>query len=67
MIERTMKFVEQVFAGDGSGHDFDHTMRVYRMAMRIAEEESADLQDVALAALLHDVDDRKLSPETYEH
>lgn len=67
MIEKTIKFAEKVFAGDGSGHDFDHTMRVYRMVMRIAEEESADLQCVALAALLHDVDDRKLSPETYEN
>ncbi|MGA9399057.1 MAG: HD domain-containing protein [Anaerolineaceae bacterium] len=35
-------------------HDFDHVMRVYRMAERIAQAEGADLEIVRAAALLHD-------------
>lgn len=65
-IENTIKYVREIFADDYSGHDFDHTMRVCRMAARIAEQENADQRIVQLAALLHDVDDIKLSPETYE-
>lgn len=66
MIEGAIKFVKGIFADDCSGHDYYHTMRVYRLAMQIAEQENADMLIVQLAALLHDVDDVKLSPETYE-
>ena len=65
IINDTLEFVRNIFHDDYSGHDYFHTLRVYKMAARIAEQESADLIIVQLAALLHDVDDIKLSPETY--
>ena len=64
MIERAIRYIEDLFAHDFSGHDAAHTLRVFNLAERIAEAEGADLQTVRLAALRHDADDRKLSPET---
>ncbi len=66
IIDRAAAYVREKFENEYSGHDWFHTLRVFKTATRIAEAEGADVETVQLAALLHDVDDRKLSPETYE-
>lgn len=64
VIDYAMEYVKDIFENDHSGHDYFHTLRVYNTASQIAIKENANLAVVQLAALLHDVDDIKLSPET---
>ena len=64
IIEKTLSYVKEYFENESSGHDYFHTLRVYKMAKNIAAEEKANMNVVLLAALLHDVDDFKLSPTT---
>ncbi|MCH5150551.1 MAG: HD domain-containing protein, partial [Spirochaetales bacterium] len=66
IIDDALRFVKNIFKGESSGHDYFHTLRVYNTATKIAKQEKADLKIVQLSALLHDVDDIKLSPETHE-
>ena len=44
-----------LYDGADAVHDFDHVLRVLRLAERIARAEGADLSIVRAAALLHDV------------
>ena len=61
MIEAAMDYLRELFRDNADGHGLEHTLRVYRCALRIAETEpEADRQIVSLAALLHDADDYKL-------
>lgn len=67
IITQTLDFVREFFSADCSGHDYYHTLRVWKCASLLAQKENADKVITELAALLHDVDDRKISPETSEN
>ncbi len=61
ILTETEKFIRLHFESEGSGHDWWHIHRVRNLAVHIAEIENADLFIVELAALLHDLDDWKIS------
>ena len=59
--EKAIEYITGIFRGNADGHDLNHSIRVYKNAMFITEKyPNADRLVVALAALLHDVDDHKL-------
>ena len=61
ITDAAVRYIQGLFAENADGHGFDHSMRVYRNALRIAETEpAADQLIVSLGALLHDADDHKL-------
>ena len=67
IIENAKAFAKDIFSADSSGHDYHHTLRVWALSRTIAESEGADMTLVELSALLHDVDDHKISPDTAEN
>ncbi len=60
-IRQAEEYITKLFQNNTDGHDAEHSMRVYRTAMAIAEKtDDCDKEIVALGALLHDADDYKL-------
>ncbi len=51
----TVEEARRLYTGRDAAHAFDHVLRVYRLAERIARSEGADLRVVLTAALLHDI------------
>ena len=56
-----IEYINNLFRGNVDGHDVDHTMRVFNLALEIAKDyPESNLYLISLSALLHDVDDHKL-------
>lgn len=66
VIKKTVEHVKKTLEGEGSGHDWWHIYRVWKMANYIAsQEKGADPFIVELGALLHDIADYKLHSGDY--
>lgn len=63
LIETTKSWVRARLMETESGHDWWHIHRVYKTAMHLAQSENANETTVALAALLHDLTDTKLTDQ----
>lgn len=59
LIENTVTFVKEKLEGAEAGHDWFHIERVWKLSLKIAENEKADSEVLQLGALLHDIADPK--------
>ena len=60
VVNDTIRFVKKQLQHAEGGHDWFHIERVYKLALRIAQNEAdVDILVVQLAALLHDIADSK--------
>ena len=66
LIENAKKYISEIFKENSSGHDYEHSLRVYKNAMDISsqiirQQENIKLNIfiIGLSALLHDIDDYK--------
>jgi len=59
IVNKTIDFVKDTLSRAEGGHDWWHAYRVWKTAIRMAEQETADLFVVQLGALLHDIADAK--------
>ena len=67
IINKAKEYIKEIFKDDSSGHDIDHSLRVYKNAMEITnsiEKSNSEAKlnkfIILLAAILHDVDDYKI-------
>ncbi|MCT4593396.1 MAG: HD domain-containing protein [Anaeromicrobium sp.] len=63
IIESIKDIVKNQLMGEGSGHDWWHTLRVYNMAKNMAKEENANMFIVEISSLIHDLYDWKFYGE----
>ncbi len=67
IINEALIYTKNFFNKDYSGHDFYHTYRVYNTTNKICKNVKCDYNKARIIALLHDVDDYKISPKTCDN
>ena len=61
IILKTSEYLQEVFSHEGSGHDWFHIDRVRNLALKIWKTEGGDRYLIEMSALMHDLDDWKLT------
>lgn len=59
LVRRVEQCVRKFTETQDKAHDWEHIRRVRQMALRISDDEGGDRLIIELAALVHDVGDRK--------
>lgn len=55
LLEHIDQDAKNCFKNAGSSHDWDHTLRVYRLCERLGPPAGADMKVLLIAACLHDI------------
>jgi len=55
MIKKIREESRKLFSEKNGSHGWEHTLRVYNLAVHIGKKENADLKILETAALLHDI------------
>lgn len=53
LVAKTADYVRKRLQNEGSGHDWEHTRRIWDMSKRLQAVEGGDLELIELASLLH--------------
>lgn len=60
IIEKIKEDIKVLFENEASGHDYEHSIRVYNNSLLINKMVKGNEFIISLATLLHDVDDSKV-------
>lgn len=67
LLRKTEQFVRDLLSNESSGHDWHHIERVRSLAELLSRSEDGDPFIIEMAALLHDVDDPKITHSGDSH
>ncbi len=66
LINQVAQLVEAKFKGQEGSHDWFHIERVWKTALYLQSKEGGNLDEISLAALLHDYSDHKYNGGDFE-
>lgn len=61
MTDKVIDYVKEELGNEGSGHDWWHAYRVWKISETLQQSEGGDKEVIAIAALTHDIADAKLN------